>query len=62
MKPGMNVPVDGLVVRGHDVSTNESSITAIRKEMRKEPLSQCLLRKEEILEEAQDVHPKLRCL
>jgi magnesium-transporting ATPase (P-type) len=47
IKQGMEVPVDGIVLRSSGVLTNESAMTGESREMKKEPLEVCKQRREE---------------
>ena len=39
IKAGMEIPVDGLILKASGVMTNESSMTGESKEVRKEPFN-----------------------
>jgi P-type E1-E2 ATPase len=39
---GMNIPVDGIVLKGSGILTNESAMTGETKEIKKEPIEICL--------------------
>jgi len=41
IKAGMNIPVDGLIIRSSGVCTNESAMTGELEEMKKEALNVC---------------------
>jgi magnesium-transporting ATPase (P-type) len=41
----MNIPVDGILIWGSGVLTNEAAITGESIELKKESLEHCLLRK-----------------
>jgi magnesium-transporting ATPase (P-type) len=51
IKSGMDIPVDGLFLRGSGVSCDESAMTGESIECRKETFEQCLTRLEEKKEE-----------
>lgn len=51
IKSGMDIPVDGLCLRGSGVSCDESAMTGESVELRKETLDHCLSRIEEKQEE-----------
>ena len=42
VKAGMNIPVDGVLIKGSGVHSDESAITGESVEIKKEPLDQCL--------------------
>lgn len=42
IKAGMNIPVDGIIVKGSEVACNESSMTGEPDELKKETLNICL--------------------
>lgn len=43
----MNIPVDGVIVKGSGVQCNESAMTGESDELKKESLENCHLRREE---------------
>jgi P-type E1-E2 ATPase len=45
VRAGMNIPVDGILLWGSGVMTNESAITGESIELKKESLENCLLRR-----------------
>jgi len=47
IKAGMNIPVDGVIIRSSGVSVNESAMTGESDELKKESLEHCKLRQEE---------------
>jgi P-type E1-E2 ATPase len=47
IKAGMNIPVDGVVVKGSGIMTNESAMTGEPNELPKDTLEGCKNRKEE---------------
>lgn len=47
IKAGMNVPVDGVIIRGSGVSVNESAMTGESDELKKDSLENCKMRQEE---------------
>jgi len=47
IKAGMNVPIDGVIVKASGVCANESAMTGESDELKKESLEVCLHRKEE---------------
>jgi P-type Ca2+ transporter type 2C len=47
IKAGMNIPVDGVVVKGVGICTNESAMNGEPDEIQKETLEVCKHRKEE---------------
>ena len=51
IKAGMDVPVDGLVIRASGVLANESAMTGESDELKKEPLEMCVGRLREKLNE-----------
>lgn len=42
LRAGMNIPVDGVVVHGSGLLTNESAMTGESEELKKESLEHCL--------------------
>jgi P-type E1-E2 ATPase len=53
IKAGMNIPVDGVIVKASGVQTNEAAMTGEADELKKDSLEVCLARKEEKEEELQ---------
>jgi P-type E1-E2 ATPase len=53
VKAGMNIPVDGIMIKASGVQTNEAAMTGESDELKKDSLDICLLRKEEKEEELQ---------
>ena len=51
IRAGMNIPVDGIIIRSSGVSANESAMTGETLELAKESLHVCLKRQEEKEEE-----------
>jgi len=47
IKAGMNIPVDGIIIKASGVQTNEAAMTGEPDELKKESLEICLLRREE---------------
>ena len=47
IKAGMNVPVDGIIIRSSGVSVNESAMTGESDELKKESVEFCKHRQEE---------------
>ena len=47
IKAGMNVPVDGIIVKGSGVSCNESAMTGEPDELKKEAMEVCKAKHEE---------------
>lgn len=47
IKAGMEIPVDGLILKSSGVFANESAMTGESKEVRKETFAQCKQRKTE---------------
>ena len=47
IKAGMNIPVDGILLKASGVLCNESAMTGESDELKKDTLENCLLRKEE---------------
>ncbi len=43
----MNIPVDGVLVHGSGVTTNEAAMTGESEEQKKESLENCLSKREE---------------
>lgn len=52
IKNGMNIPVDGVVIKASGVLCSEAAMTGESDEMRKESLENCLIRIEEKAQEA----------
>lgn len=48
VEAGMNITVDGILLKGDDVQTNESSITGEGGRQRKEDINQCILERSQI--------------
>jgi P-type E1-E2 ATPase len=44
IKAGMNVPVDGIVIKSSGVLCNEAAMTGESDEMKKEKLDSCLVK------------------
>lgn len=44
---GMNLPVDGVIIKSSGVSVNESAMTGESDELKKESMDICRLRREE---------------
>lgn len=51
IKSGMNIPVDGVIIKASGVTNNESAITGESMELKKEALEICKVREEEKEEE-----------
>ena len=51
IKAGMNIPVDGLVIKGSGIVADESAMTGEPEEMQKDSFENCKIRKEEKDEE-----------
>lgn len=47
IKAGMNVPVDGIILKGSGVSCNESAMTGEPDELKKESMEVCRVKHEE---------------
>lgn len=47
IKAGMNIPVDGIVIKGSGVACNESAMTGEPDELKKESMEVCKLKHEE---------------
>jgi magnesium-transporting ATPase (P-type) len=47
IKAGMNIPVDGVILRASGVQCNESAMTGESDELKKDNLEQCRIRQEE---------------
>lgn len=47
IKAGMNIPVDGIILRSSGVQCNESAMTGESDELKKENLDNCKSRQEE---------------
>lgn len=47
IKAGMNIPVDGIIIKGSGVTCNESAMTGEPDELKKESIENCHLRREE---------------
>jgi P-type E1-E2 ATPase len=47
IKAGMNIPVDGVLVKSSGVTCNESAMTGEPDELKKETLEVCHLKREE---------------
>lgn len=47
IKAGMNIPVDGIVIKSSGVAINESAMTGESDELKKENMDVCKLRREE---------------
>jgi len=47
IKAGMNVPIDGVIIKGSGVSANESAMTGEPDELKKESVDACIHRREE---------------
>jgi len=47
IKAGMNIPVDGIIIKGSGVQTNEAAMTGEPDELKKDSMENCLLRREE---------------
>jgi P-type E1-E2 ATPase len=47
IRAGMNIPVDGVVIKGSGISNNESAMTGEPDELKKENLEMCKMRQEE---------------
>ena len=56
IKAGMDIPVDGIVIRSSGVLANESAMTGESDELKKEPLDVCL---EKYREKLQDLGGKM---
>jgi P-type E1-E2 ATPase len=54
IKPGMSIPVDGLLIKGSGVACDEAAMTGESDEMNKDVLKNCLLKHEEVLEEERE--------
>lgn len=48
IKAGMEIPVDGLVIKASGVFANESSMTGESKEVKKDTYDSCKIRRNEI--------------
>lgn len=49
IKPGMYLPVDGIMIEGSDVQTSEAAMTGESDWMKKDSLNACLEKREEKL-------------
>ena len=47
IKAGMNIPVDGVILRSSGVQCNESAMTGESDELKKDSVEACLARQEE---------------
>ncbi len=47
IKAGMNIPVDGIIIKSSGVAVNESAMTGESDELKKESIPVCKLRQEE---------------
>jgi P-type Ca2+ transporter type 2B len=47
IRPGMNIPVDGIVIRASGVQSNEAAMTGESDELKKDSLENCKLRQQE---------------
>ena len=47
IKAGMNIPIDGVIIRSSGVSVNESAMTGESDELKKESIDVCFHRREE---------------
>lgn len=48
---GMDLPADGYLIQGIDITCDESSMTGETEPIKKAPLDQCIIRKQQIEEE-----------
>lgn len=61
IKSGMNIPVDGVIIKGSGIMTNESAMTGEPDELSKEAFEVCKVRKDEKDEEySQSKHANKR--
>lgn len=51
IKPGMSIPVDGILIKGSGVACDEAAMTGESDEMTKDILKNCLMKHQEHLEE-----------
>jgi len=47
IKAGMNIPVDGVIIKSSGVQCNESAMTGESDELKKDTLENCKLRQQE---------------
>lgn len=47
IRNGMNIPADGVIIKSAGVTVNESAMTGESREMKKESIDVCFMRREE---------------